>query len=374
MYSHPALIRQHIAICSAAAKRCGDNVAALTLQLSKNGQIQIFPDGYFKAIDGRPYDLPQGWLLNESVASRLLAKLAQRKNRMVIDYEHQTLNAQENGKEAPAAGWINPADIEYRPEEGLFTQCTWTDKAKGFIEAGEYLYLSPVFEYHPETGEVLDLINVAITNDPALDGMKAIEALRKNPSHQPQEDTPVKREELIAMLGLAKDATDEQIRAALKARLADSDSYAALCKELELKEGDDPKAKVTALKSASNTAPDPAKFVPIEMVEDLKSDIAELKAANTQTEVTALVDQALDDGKLLEAQKDWAIELGNSDVAALKTYIEKTPAIAALKGTQTKGKQPEGTNDTGLDETERAVCKQMGISPEDYKKANAQED
>jgi phage I-like protein len=72
----------------------------------------------------------------------------------------------------------------------------------------------------------------------------------------------------------------------------------------------------------------------------------------------------------LPVQKDWATELGNKDVAALKSYLEKTPAIAALKGSQTRGKSPEGADDEVLTADELAVCKNLGISAEDYKKAN----
>ena len=52
-----------------------------------------------------------------------------------------------------------------------------TDRAAAMIEAGEYRYLSPVFRYDSETGEVLELLHVALTNTPALDGMDPVRLL-----------------------------------------------------------------------------------------------------------------------------------------------------------------------------------------------------
>jgi len=394
MYSHPdAKIRQTqinlcaaaiakqqkaIAVCS-AKPQVPQHLAILMIELKANGNIQITPDGYFKASDGRPYDLPQGWLMNEQVASRLLARLAQRKNKIVIDYEHQTIHAENNGQAAPAAGWVDPADVEYRPGEGLFSPCTWTEKAKAMIEAKEYLYLSPVFEYHPETGEVIDLVHIAITNNPALDGMKTIEALRKQSTqpNQLQEDEPVKRAELIKVLGLADDATDAQIQAALTARLADADNYVALSKELGIEDGAGigaAQAAVVSLKAKpAGEKPNPAEYVPIAVVENLQTEFAALKAKQTDNEVVALVAQGVSDGKILPAMEAWATDLGNADMAALTAYLEKTPAIAALKGTQTDGKKPPEGKKTQLDDAALAVCKQLNISEEDYLKANPEE-
>jgi phage I-like protein len=45
------------------------------------------------------------------------------------------------------------------------------------IAGKEYRYLSPVFSYDKQTGEVLELHHVGLTNFPALDGMSALPAL-----------------------------------------------------------------------------------------------------------------------------------------------------------------------------------------------------
>lgn len=335
-------------------------LAACSFEIKAQGAaIQLFPAGAFKARDGRPHEVQAGqWFIDEHVAAKVIAKVAARATDLVIDYEHQTLNSTENGKPAPAAGWLSGAVLEWRPEQGLFaTSVDWTDNASAMIAAREYRYLSPVFSYDKRTGEVLDLHHVALTNYPALDGMSAISALaaaRFDSAAEPTEENHrVNKEELIALLGLSSDASEEDIQTALTALKADAGKVDGL---------------QTALAAAKTQgAPDPAKFVPVGVVESLKQDIAALKAVQVGGEVDALVKAGLDDGRLLPVQEDWARGLGASDVAALKVYLDKTPAIAALKGQQTQQRTVEKpTTVEQLDAEALAVCKAMGVEPSDY--------
>ena len=360
------------------------HIAALTLSVqpaTKGQKVQLFPDGLFRANDTRPEGI-DGWRMDADIAAALIAKVSARTNDLVVDYEHQTLNAEENGKEAPASGWIDPQSLEYRPGEGLFAAVKWTATAQQYIDNDEYRYLSPVFPYHAKTGAILDVHNVALTNFPGLDGMAAVNvaALRArletpSPTTTTQEDNLVERDELIQLLGLSADATDEQITAALRAAQTATATIASLRAELELQDSDDAVVAVAALKGKASAEPDPAKYVPADVVEALKGEIATLKNGQEETEVAALVQQGLDDGKLVPAQKDWAINLGNKDVAALKQYLGSTPKIAALKGTQTQGKKPAGadSNQPEMAEEATAVLKQLGVTAEDAAKFAEQE-
>jgi phage I-like protein len=320
-------------------------------------EIMLVPAGEFRARDGRPGDV-ESWKVDAAAAARLIAQAEAARGDFVIDYEHQTLNAETNGKPAPAAGWFKR--LAWREGDGLYaTDVRWTERARALIEAGEYRYISPVFGYDRQSGTVTQLLMAALTNYPALDGHSDLAARAAAKFSTTEEEHTMNREELIALLGLAENASDEQIKSAMTALKAKADAA---------KGKDD---EIAALKAAK---PDPAKFVPMEIFESLKTEVAALKAQQTSGEVTALVDKGIADGKLLPAQKDWAKELGNKDVAALKGYLEKTPAIAALKGgTQTGGKAPEGGDADSLTEEELAVCRNLGISAEDYRKANPAE-
>lgn len=335
--------------------------AACTIELQADGSaIQLFPAGPFKARDGRPHDVATGhWLMNATIAAQVMARAAERKTHFVIDYEHQTLNSEKNGLPAPAAGWIKGIELEWREGQGLFaTEPDWTSRGSDYIKSREYRYLSPVFTYDTRTGAVLELLHVALTNYPALDGMDSLPALAAarfqlaDPAApSAEENQSVNREQLIALLGLASDATDEDIQTAITTVKGNADKLPEI------------QAQLAAAKTESV---DPAKFAPVAVVESLKQDIAALKAAQVGGEVDALVKDGLADGRLLPAQETWARDLGTKDVAALKTYLETTPAIAALKQQQTAGKPPQPATVEELDAEALAICRQLGVEPKDY--------
>lgn len=312
--------------------------------------IQITPDGEFRAKDGRPFDAPS-FRVDEVVARHLIARQAASANDIVIDYEHQTLNAEMNGQPAPAAGWFR--DLMYRPGSGVWaTGVRWTARAKGMIEAGEYRYLSPVFRYLPETGDIVEILHVALTNFPAVDGMNELtaKAAARFSFDAPQEDD---MDQLRKLFGLPATAGETEIMAAATALKQKADAT---------------ETEVAALKTQ---APDPAKYVPVQVVTDLRTELAALRAAVDGRELDTVVADALADGRLLPAMETWARELGKKDLAALKGYIAAAQPIAALKGTQSGGKGPAGGNGGELTDEQMAVCKHMGIAPEEYKKSLA---
>lgn len=80
-------------------------------------------------------------------------------------YEHQSLNARHNGQPAPAAGWIE--SLRYEPGAGGCSRRSGGRKgAKAFIEQDEYRFISPVFSFNPQNGDVLELKGAALTNVP----------------------------------------------------------------------------------------------------------------------------------------------------------------------------------------------------------------
>lgn len=319
--------------------------------------IQLTPAGVFKARDGRPGGKLPGWKIDAAIAAKIIARAAARLTPYVADYEHQTLATEKNGQPAPAAGWFK--HLEWRDGQGLFaTDVAWTAKAKAHIDAGEYKYISPVFSFDQKTGEVLELQMAALTNTPALDGMDAVAALAQEFFTRSQEPTHVKDQDMKAiavLLGLAEDASEADITAAVTA--------------LKAKTGEQ-ETQITALKTQT---PDPAKFVPVETVTALQGQVAALTTRLNDTELEDVVQAALSSGKLLPAMEGWARDLGKKDLAALKTYIEKNPAIAALNGNQTKGRGPEAGGSGELSASDLAVCKAMGIKSEDFKATLAEQ-
>lgn len=152
--------------------------AALSQPLGPAGfrEFRILPAGTFRSADGsgRPENVP-GWIMTAQVAHRIIASLSGRRDDVLIDYEHQSLQAGKNGGIAPAAGWFKRA--EWRDGDGLYAiDARWTEKAAAMIAAKEYRFISPVFTFDKRSGEVLGLFSVGLTNQPALDGLTDLAA------------------------------------------------------------------------------------------------------------------------------------------------------------------------------------------------------
>lgn len=312
--------------------------------------IQLFPAGQFDAIHGAM--LGKGpWRTDADIAARVIARVAARINDLVIDYEHQTLRTASNGQKAPAAGWVKPTSLEWREGEGIFARSpAWTDTAAAHIEAKEYRYLSPVFLYDPESGEVLDLLHIALTNTAAIEGMQEVgnqAAATYDLSFQPNEENSMN--ELLKLFGLDPDATEEQAVAAATKLL---NQVADLQKKVA--------ANDQAIAAAKAETPEPA----MEAIKGLQAEVAAL---------TKKIATAIAKNNLVPTQEQWAKDLGKRDVAALKSYIETAPTIAALGGMQTDQVEFDDDGNPVLTEQQLPVCSQMGIDADDYKKTLAEE-
>lgn len=324
--------------------------AALTFEVQPGArEIQILPAGNFTAADGsgRPAEVA-AWQLTPAIAAQVIARAASRQSRMVVDYEHQTLRAEQNGQPAPAAGWIDRTSLSFRDGLGLFAEIEWTEKAAAMIAAGEYKYLSPVFSYDKRTGEVLALRHVALVNDPGLD-LPAV-ALRALNDFSTEEE-PQMLEKLLAALGLAASVGEAEALSAI----------ATLKSEAGAIVGKD--AEIAVLKAK---APDPAQFVAVATMQAVQSENVALKTQLNQIEVDKVVNAALSAGQLLPAQKEWAADLGKSNLAALKAYVEKTPANPALAAMQSEGKEPGGSGTAVLSAADAKVASMLGMTTEEY--------
>ena len=143
----------------------GTCTVALKLDASGNPLplVQLLPLGHFRARDGRPAaDYPglTGWQCDESIAQALIARFSAEGMPLLLDYEHQTMLAEENGQPAPASGWGRNLQLL---GDGLYAEVEWTERAKAMIRAGEYKFISPVFTFNEKTGVVLKLLHAALT-------------------------------------------------------------------------------------------------------------------------------------------------------------------------------------------------------------------
>nr|WP_265451670.1 phage protease [Aeromonas salmonicida] len=369
----------------------GERLAVLDAQLTPQGDgwYQLLPVGPFKARDGRPFDVASGhWQLDGQIAAALIARAKGLGQDILIDYDHQTLKTDQNGQPAPAAGWYNADEIEWREGAGLFIKPRWTDRAAALVAAKEYRFLSAVFPYDA-LGRPLELRMTAITNDPGVVGMQALAALSALPasslmSTQPgQLATPIKEismnEHLIALLGKLgiQPGADGQLTAEQgTAALAALDTLQASAKKaLELEAAlSAEKASLAALKAQpvqQSGQIDLAQYVPVATYNALVTQVAALTAQVDTTDAATLIKDARTQGKVVAAEEEYLTAYAaQKGVAALKALLDPRPAIAALAASQTTAVTlPEKKGDAVLSAEDKYAADQLGITHEAFAKA-----
>ncbi|WP_429167883.1 phage protease [Aeromonas rivipollensis] len=381
-YSAPLVAILHANLIS------GERLAVLDAQLIPQGDgwQQLLPVGPFKARDGRPFDVPGGhWLLDKTIATTLINRAKALGQDILIDYDHQTLKVDQNGQPAPAAGWYNGDEIEWREGQGLFIKPRWTERAAALVAAKEYRFLSAVFPYDAQ-GRPLELRMTAITNDPGVVGMQALAALSAQPIQpgQPATPAPVAQKErtmnehLIALLGklgiqLGADGqlTTEQGTAALAA-LDTLQASAKKAPELEAALSAE-RTSLAALKAQPGGQVDLAQFVPVATYNALVTQVVALTAQVDTTDAATLIKEARTAGKVVAAEEEYLTAYAaQKGVAALKALLEPRPAIAGLTASQTAAVTlPEKKGDAVLSAEDKYAADQLGISHEDFAKAKA---
>ncbi|MGP8438262.1 phage protease [Paraburkholderia fungorum] len=326
-------------------------------------RILVLPDGEFTGVDGRPKGLTfedengeqqpvrcTAWRLDARIAAQIIAVFREHNLDLVIDYDHQTLRAEENGRPAPAAGWITA--LEYEAGRGLWAAVNWTGAGSESVASREYRYLSPVFPFDPDTGAPLWLHSVALTNTPNLNQLGEIAAMASrllslnSSQHHQSGDPSMDLKTLLVALNLPLETTEGTALTALSAQSGKIRSLETECSELRA------------------LAFDPAKHIPLEEHQKIVGELTALKSAQDKATHEQLLQAALSDGRILQPN---AAYWSQQPLAALQSFLKDAKPLAALTALQTGGNAPTGgTGAPTLSADEMAVCKSMGIAPEDF--------
>ena len=210
-----------------------------------------------------------------------------------IDYEHQTLGgtySSPNGQ-APAAGWIK--GIVAQPGVGLLADIEWTEPAKEMLGAKEYRYLSPVAIIRKTDRKLVAIHSAALTNKPAIVAMQPI----------------------VNCLDTPPDGAQGQPLAVLRA-------------ELDL-------------------APD---VVPEEVLLAASQRFAQLRREAQRRHVEDRVREAIQVGKLVEAQRTWAETLVAKEEELFDEWLRTTPVVVA------RGVSAPPTGGDGAEQSHRAIA------------------
>ena len=322
--------------------------------------ISVLPLGHVKSAKGE-FDVD-----GESFAA-MKAQIAQRGVDLVVDYEHQTLT----GEQAPAAGWVKELFLD---DGQIKARVEWTDRAKAYLSNREYRYLSPVITVRKADNKAMGLHSIALTNTPAIEHM---EAIVNSLNFEGGQNTMDFMKELAKLLGLGEDATEEQVKEALKACLEENKSLKEsaaeaakqqppeddkvvankeVCELLGLKAGAataDVAAAIMALKSGNIGG--------VNLVEQVKS----LEAKLADRDAEEAVEMALKAGKITPAQREWAKGYALKNLEDFKGFVEKAPQVVPMG--DVGGSESLALKRDEVDEATLLVCKQLGISAEDVK-------
>lgn len=346
-------------------------VAQLPEGLNVPGEFQVFPYGRVE-IEG-----DESFEVDSAAMDRVVERFTERGLDMVIDYEHQT----EEGREAPAAGWIKR--LENRGEEGLWAVVEWTGRAREYLAGKEYRYFSPVFLITSAERTLSELLRVALTNAPRLNGIRPIVAGKPAHhtrcgaadaagAHQVQFTSQdlIRRErmeflQLMArQVGLSDSATADEIVGAVK-KLQEVEIVA--CREVLDALGAPPEAgksevvaTVHALRQSRMEGP------------DLRMEVAALKRRLAERERDDLVSAALQEGKITPAQREWAEKYASTDPDGFRLFVAKAPQVVPVD--QLSGSRKPDTRNPIPDETQLHINKLLGIGEETWKKHNPQTD
>jgi phage I-like protein len=309
------------------------------------------------------------FVFDDVAAEMVMSKWAERGVPMGFDYEHQSV--QEPPIVAPAAGWFTP---QVRDGELWATDIRWTPKAADHLVSKEYRLFSPAFGFEEMPDgrmRVTKLINVALTNNPALHNIEPLVAAKdkhmdEEEAKQLRADLAASREECKRLVAQLKERDEEMRKLKSKSDHDEDDMKATAALRDEVKtvtgKGDaaDQIGTLRALKQRADAG------------DTAVAKLREIEQKGRNTEFTTLLDGAFKDGKISPAQrKDYWEKLYVSDgnvsdvgVAHLKAWLPTANVQVNLKETALR----EGGGQV-FSKDEEKVMERMGITtPEQREK------
>jgi len=255
------------------------------------------------------------WIWDATAQRDVLNEYTRRGVDIALDWEHATQHRAANGEAAPAAGWIDTLELR---DGTLMGRVQWTPRGREQVQNREYRYVSPVFDYVPDTKRIARMVSVGLTNTPNL----RLSALN-------QEEPPMSRSsELaagIAALGLTPDASDAAIATAINALKTERDGALATARNAEppTLERYVPRAEYDTLKARAENA---------------EQTLRQRDEAAHKANVDAAIEGAVKAGKIAPVNVGY-YRTQCKEVEGLKQFqdfVKSAPAIAGASGLDNK--------------------------------------
>lgn len=264
-----------------------------------------------------------------------------------IDIEHATELKASKGEDAPALAWIHIGELEDRSGE-LWGKISWNARGAYTVAERSYRYYSPALVIESPANRILCVKSIGLTNSPNL----RLPAL--NHEELGGEDLEKTPKNVLTALNLNAEATETEVLSAI-ATLKANQKVAANAQEDLV-----PKADYTLVLNRAETAE------------------AQLTALNKQAfaaKVEAAVNQAVKDGKIAPSSKEYYTTSCNTEEALnrFNDFVKSSPTIVSANAEESPGKKPDGGK-VELNDEQRAIAAQLGISVEDALKFFTEEE
>jgi phage I-like protein len=284
----------------------------------------------------------------EWLAQMLTNYQAEGKPERQWDYFHRgsSGDTEVRNEDKVASGWFSDMKLE---ADGLYVLTTWTDAARAKISAKELRYPSPTFVENaldPKTGKPCGpkLLAVALLNDPFLTDLPPVQAAENPP---PPKGTSMKLAATVAAaLSLSETATESDLEAAVKAKLAELDAA---------------KSEVVKLKAAVDAKDSDATKL-AERVKSLEQAQKNSVEAQLKADTVALCTKLEGEGRITAAEKaDVEEDVKAFGIEKASARWSKRPVIVDMKERGTNRPGP----DKGMDPVE--AKKQLELKAEEIR-------
>jgi phage I-like protein len=242
---------------------------------------------------------------------------------VALDYEHNTVSGTPAYKESKEPREVAAFGVPTLvPGEGLYLETLeWTPG--GVKSVANYCDLSPAISFIPGTRTVQGLHSAALCRAGAIAGLRAfsveIAATKSN------QGNPMERTVLLALLGLADSATDDQMLAAAKTlgtTLQGASEVSAMSAELK-----DLQTKIVAFSATGDAHKSGIEEI-AKRLEKAEGVIVTFSAERVAQERADVIANAAREGKVLPFSAE---ALKSVDLATLREVAKNTPATVPLE-------------------------------------------
>ena len=325
-------VRNTISLCSSVALPGGDEVP---------DWIELLPAGTIQTLDTRgPYRVAD--------AKAVITNSFKGRDKLVLDENHATDLAAPRGESAPARGWI----VELQEREGaIWGRVEWTGQGRQIMADKQYNGVSPAI-IHGKDKVIVAIARASLTNNPNLIGLTSLHS-------EGIEDMDWKKK-LCELLGLASDADDASIDAALAKKFEGGDDaaietavqsvLAPIAKAAGAADGADAGVVLLAVQGLASKGDDRVTALQSELA-GVTTTLNMLRDQNAKDKATAYVDGEIRKGRVgLKPVRDEYISMHMADPAKAAKLIEAMPILNSGPSIEQReaGEDPDLSNPTLL--------------------------